>query len=68
MKLDFTQLNKQTKRSFGDQQKMIKQVMQGEKVSCTQCGDKVMLITPEHSVNPGIGCNKGCTHILLDFT
>ncbi|WP_318457450.1 hypothetical protein [Photobacterium leiognathi] len=68
MKLDFSQLNKQSKRSFGDQQAMIKKVMQGKAVNCTECGQPLFLVTPEQSDVPGITCKKGCTHIHLDFS
>ncbi|KPA53984.1 hypothetical protein [Photobacterium lucens] len=68
MKLDFSQLNKQSKRSFGDQQATIKKVMQGKTVNCSDCGQALFLITPEQSDTPGIACQKGCTHIHLDFS
>lgn len=67
MKLDFSQLNKQAKRSFGDQQAIIKKVMQGKMVNCNECGQSLFLVPPEKSDQPGIVCQKGCTHIHLDF-
>lgn len=67
MKLDFSQLNKQTKKSFSDQHAMIKKVMQGKIVICDQCQQPLMLITPEQSEKPGISCSKGCTFISLEF-
>ncbi|KJG12381.1 hypothetical protein UB37_06810 [Photobacterium iliopiscarium] len=67
MKLDFSQLNKQTKQSFNDQHSVIKKVMQGKIVTCEQCHQSLVLITPEQSEKPGIGCLKGCTFISLEF-
>ena len=67
MKLDFSQLNKQTKQSFGDQQAIIKKVMQGKVVNCKECGQTLFLVPPEKSEQPGIACKKGCTYIHLDF-
>ena len=68
MKIDFSQLNKQSKRSFSDQHAVIKKVMQGKIVACEQCRQPLMLITPEQSEQPGIGCLKGCTFISLEFS
>ncbi|MEC6822719.1 hypothetical protein VXS02_04635 [Photobacterium piscicola] len=68
MKLDFSQLNKQTKQSFIDQHAVIKKVMHGKVVVCEQCRQPLILITPEQSERPGIGCSKGCTFISLEFT
>ncbi|OBU17482.1 hypothetical protein [Photobacterium aquimaris] len=67
MKLDFSQLNKQTKKSFSDQHAVIKKVMQGKVVACKHCQQPLMLITPEQSEQPGISCSKGCTFISLEF-
>lgn len=47
---------------------MIKKVMQGKAVNCTECGQPLFLVTPEQSDVPGIACKKGCTHIHLDFS
>ncbi|WP_193435467.1 hypothetical protein [Photobacterium carnosum] len=67
MKLDFSQLNKQAKQSFSNQHAVIKKVMQGKVVACEKCGQPLVLITPEQSEQPGIGCIKGCTFISLEF-
>lgn len=67
MKLDFSQLNKKAKQSFGDQHAVIKKVMQGKVVACEQCRQPLVLITPEQSEKPGISCAKGCTFISLEF-
>lgn len=67
MKLDFSQLNKQTKKSFSDQHAVIKKVMQGKVVTCEHCQQPLILIAPEQSDQPGIGCSKGCTFISLEF-
>ncbi len=67
MKLDFSQLNKQTKKSFSDQHAVIKKVMQGKVVACEHCLQPLMLIAPEQSEQPGIGCSKRCTFISLEF-
>jgi hypothetical protein len=42
--------------------------MQGKIVACEQCRQPLMLITPEQSEQPGIGCLKGCTFISLEFS
>ncbi|MGF1790377.1 hypothetical protein L4D21_07205 [Photobacterium profundum] len=67
MKLDFSGLNKQTQKSFGDQRAIIKRVMQGKQVLCGECKQPLLLVTPEASDKPGISCKKGCTNIELDF-
>lgn len=67
MKLDFSQLNKQTKKSFADQHAIIKKVMQGKTVKCTECAQPLIFVTPEQSEKPGISCRKGCTFISLEF-
>ncbi|MGF1756737.1 hypothetical protein L4D76_02085 [Photobacterium sagamiensis] len=68
MKLNFSELNKQTKKSFGDQRAVIKRVMQGKTVLCPECGQPLRLVPPETSDKPGIACAKGCTVIELDFS
>ncbi|TPH16730.1 hypothetical protein [Litorilituus lipolyticus] len=63
----FATLQKQSKASFNDQKRIVKQVMAGKTVYCVQCQQPLTLYTPEQSENSGIRCDKGCTDVALDF-
>ncbi len=65
---NFNQLQKDSTRSFNDQKALIKKVISGREIKCDQCGQTLVLVTPEKSDRPGIRCKKGCTDIELDFT
>ena len=64
----FKQLQKQSAKSFNDQKALIKKVMAGREMNCSTCSGLLQLVLPEHSEQPGIKCQKGCTDIQLDFT
>jgi len=63
----FTNIQKQSSRSFNDQKALIKKVFAGREIKCHACHNILSLITPEQSDQPGIKCPKGCTDIALDF-
>ena len=65
-------LQKQSKTSFAEQRQLLKKVMAGKTVFCTDCKQPLFLFIPEQSrssdnVKSGIRCNEGCTDIQLDF-
>lgn len=68
----FSELQKQSKQSFGNQRQLIKKVMAGKTVLCSTCHQALTLKTPKHSgtnsnESLSICCKKGCTDIQLDF-
>ncbi|TYK66383.1 hypothetical protein [Colwellia echini] len=70
MSIDLTQfaaLQKASKASFFEQQKLMKQVMAGKTVLCKTCNQPLKLYTPEQNELTGIRCAKSCTDISLDF-
>ncbi len=64
----FSELKKNSTKSFNDQKALIKKVMSGRKINCETCGQPLQLILPENSDQPGIYCQKKCTDINLDFS
>ena len=64
----FAALQKASKESFFEQQKLLKQVMLGKIVLCRTCKQALALYTPEQGEQTGIRCAKGCTDISLDFS
>jgi hypothetical protein len=64
----FAALQKASKESFFNQQKLLKQVMSGKTVLCSTCKKPLTLYTPEQGELTGIRCAKGCTDIALDFS
>lgn len=64
----FKALEKLSSQSFFQQKKLIKSVMAGETVLCTQCKQPLLLLPPETNEQPGIACIKGCTFIALEFS
>ncbi len=64
----FSALQKSSKASFFAQQKLVKQVMSGKTVLCSQCNKPLRIFTPAQLEPTGIRCQKGCTDISLDFT
>ena len=69
----FSELQKQSKQSFGNQRQLIKKVMAGKAVLCSTCHQELTLKTPKHRGSVGkenlgvLCCKKGCTDIQLDF-
>ncbi|MBU2871346.1 hypothetical protein [Colwellia sp. E2M01] len=63
----FAALQKASKASFFDQQKLMKQVMAGKTVLCKTCNQPLKLYTPAQDQLTGIRCAKKCTDIALDF-
>ncbi|MFM2482501.1 hypothetical protein [Celerinatantimonas sp. YJH-8] len=61
--IDFSDLEKRQKNSFGQQKQLIKQVMAGRKVLCAHCQQPLTLQTqPEFVV---ICCPDKCTELML---
>lgn len=63
----FSALQKASKDSFFEQKKLLKQVVSGKTVLCSQCQQALTLYTPDQGELTGIRCVKGCTDIALDF-
>ena len=68
----FTQIKKNSAKSFNDQKALIKKVLAGREIKCQQCGTKIQLLLPKETgqkgtENTGLYCGKGCTNIALDF-
>ena len=63
----FAALQKASKESFFEQQKLLKLVMAWKTVPCSTCKQPLRLYTPEQGELTGIRCAKGCTDIALDF-
>ncbi|SFD29270.1 hypothetical protein [Pseudoalteromonas denitrificans] len=66
--MDFSNLNKQTSKSFNQQKNLIKQLMKGKLMDCPKCKQAIKLYLPEDKVKPGARCAKGCTDIDLEFS
>jgi len=65
--MDFSNLNKQSSKSFHKQKNLLKQLMKGQLVNCSHCKQAIKLYLPEDKVKPGARCAKGCTDIDLEF-
>jgi len=63
----FSELKKNSTKSFNDQKALIKKVMSGRHMQCEICGQPLLLMLPNDSDKPGIYCKKRCTDINLDF-
>jgi len=63
----FSELKKNSAKSFNDQKALIKKIMSGRDIQCEICGQPLFLNLPESSVKPGIYCKNKCTDINLDF-
>ncbi|WOT06072.1 hypothetical protein [Shewanella youngdeokensis] len=69
-KMDFSEINSTTAKSFNEQKNLIKRVFKGNSVICTTCNQPLEMKLPvkgqQESVS-GIRCKKGCTDIELDM-
>ncbi|MCL1037611.1 hypothetical protein L2725_10770 [Shewanella corallii] len=75
--MDFTQINKDSARSFNEQKNLIKRMGKGQRVSCPECGQSLQLRVPgkqqaaeenkSGEQKYGIYCPKKCTDIELEF-
>ena len=68
----FAALQQASKNSFAKQKQLVKKVIAGQKVLCSECQQPLYLFTPEqcseaNSNSSGIRCKKGCTDLQLDF-
>ena len=67
----FAALQKLSKRSFAEQQQIVKKVLAGQEVLCRTCQQPLYLLSPEQGACSnkvtGIRCKQGCTDIQLDF-
>lgn len=61
--MDFSQLEKRQKNSFGEQKRLIKAVMAGKSVPCAKCRQPLQLQPKQDYVV--ISCAKGCTELML---
>lgn len=67
---DFSAFNKNAAKSFADQRNLIKNVCRGKTVLCRVCGQPLKLVAPGKKPTDkktGVSCDKGCTHIELEF-
>ena len=74
-KLDFSQVNDPSAKSFNEQKNLIKRVLKGSPTQCPTCSKPLTLQLPTNSkkaLKPtdkaaGIYCAPGCTDIELDM-
>jgi hypothetical protein len=69
-KIDFSDINKSTSKSFHEQRNTIKNVCLGKTVLCPSCQQALKLLPPsskDKEKKTGVSCAKGCTFIELEF-
>jgi len=69
-KIDFSDINKTSSKSFHEQRNIIKKVCLGKKVLCPKCQQALKLLPPvkgDNDKKTGVSCVKGCTFIELEF-
>lgn len=69
-KIDFSDINKISSKSFHEQRNTIKKVCLGKTVLCTNCNQPLKLLPPvkgNEDKKTGVSCDKGCTYIELEF-
>ena len=66
-KASFSQLEKNSSTSFHQQKNIIKKLLLGKAVNCSECGQPLNIQTQGKQGEPGVKCAKGCTNIALDF-
>lgn len=67
---DFSDINRQSAKSFHRQRSLIKDLCRGKQVNCPECNQLLSMIGPDNkkaNKPPGIYCKKGCTSIELEF-
>ncbi|TEW47684.1 hypothetical protein [Psychromonas algicola] len=65
-KIDFSQINKSTAKSFNQQRNVIKLLAKGKTVLCEACQEPLTL-TVKNEDESGVQCLKGCTQINLEL-
>jgi len=65
-KIDFSQINKNTAKSFNQQRNVIKLLAKGKTVLCEQC-QQPLTLTVKNEDESGVQCLKGCTQINLEL-
>ena len=65
-KLDFSEINKATAKSFNEQRNLIKKMGQGATVLCATC-QQPLTLSVSSAGEPGVTCEKGCTRISLEL-
>jgi hypothetical protein len=65
-KLDFSAINRSSAKSFNEQRNLIKRIARGETVLCVACQQPLKLSVCSAG-EPGVSCEKGCTHIGLEL-
>lgn len=63
----FTDLQKQSKKSFNDQKALIKKVLAGRTINCQSCKQPLNFLLAKEKSPAKICCEKGCTDIELDI-
>lgn len=69
-KIDFSNINKSSSKSFHEQRNTIKKVCLGKTVLCPSCKQALKLLPPlkdNENSKTGVSCDKGCTFIELEF-
>ena len=54
-------------RKLEEAEALIQRVVEGEEVSCSECGNQLYYKGPKSGVHPGVYCGLGCTEILLEI-
>ena len=62
-----TDLQKESKKSFNEQKALIKKVLAGRKIKCTQCKNVIDFVLTTDTAPARIQCEQGCTDIELDI-
>ncbi|RTR38406.1 hypothetical protein EKG38_12855 [Shewanella canadensis] len=69
-KIDFSNINKTTAKSFNEQKNLIKRLFKGNTVLCETCKQPLKLIVPTENgaeKKYGVFCKKHCTDIELEI-
>ncbi len=65
----FKSLQQQSARSYHQHKNIIKQLLAGKRVCCSECQQPLTIHLPnDNGVETGVSCAKGCTDIALDFS
>ena len=67
---DFSDINRDSAKSFVRQRNLIRDLCKGKQVNCPECHQLLSMIGPDNkkaNKPPGIYCKKGCTSIELEF-
>jgi hypothetical protein len=63
----FETLKKSSAKSYNDQKALIKKVLSGRDIACSQCKSLIGLVISEDKLTTRLMCAKGCTDIMLEL-